>query len=145
MSESSSSQTLSGPIASTEPRIFTLPPELLDHILQSLDPESYINFVFADYPTAFVSGLVPRITQRTLLQLRYPPSSSTPGLFRSRAVPNELMLMIIRRLSRHDMMNFVLANYHDLRARSMVPSLTPIELGRIWNAIAPSHINDARV
>ena len=115
-------------------RLYALPRELLDNVLLSLDPESYINFVFADYHSAWLLGLVPRMTPRMFLQLQSPPIA--PGLFQTRRLPNELLMIIIRAMSRRDMINFVLANYHDLRQRSIAPRLTQLTLFRMRSTFA---------
>ena len=110
-------------------RLFTLPRELIDNILQLLDSVSFINLVFADYYSAWYRGIVPPITPLMLRELRRP--SPNLGDFHARNIPNEIMFMILRNLSQRDAINFVLGNYHDLRQRRIAPSLTGVTLSRI--------------
>jgi hypothetical protein len=119
-------------------RLYRLPRELLDQILQDLDMEDYISFVFADYFAARGLSLAPSVTPRTFFQLLVPPTRQ--GTFQQMNIPTELTAMILRHLPRHDLIALVLADYDNLHSIGIAPPLTAVTLTRMKMAIrAPSN------
>lgn len=100
--------------------LFRLPLELVYYLVDHLDPEAFISLGFAYYSALQDRGLVPRMTHQRIDRI----TDGSAPLHRLLMLPSELLLQVMRNLGPRATMAFVLANYHGLLLRRIVPRLT---------------------
>lgn len=122
------------PQAATPPHPFySLPPELILDIVDLLPPESFINFVFANYPLLHANGLAPALSQS---RVRYiTTQTQIPNLFPLLKMPAEMMLQIISYLKPIDIMRFVVANYQVLERQGIAPLMADVTVRQLRKAV----------
>ncbi|KAK4580210.1 hypothetical protein LTR86_000413 [Recurvomyces mirabilis] len=111
---------------------FNLPPELILDIVELLQPEAFINFVFANYPLLHAYGLAPALSRSRIVYLTN--QTQIPALLPLRALPPEIMLQVLRRLKPIDTMRFAVANYQRLAEQGIAPPLSLQTMHQLRNA-----------
>ena len=106
-----------------------IPRELLLLITELLDPESYISLAMLHYPLFARRGLVPVLTTARVKAIL-----SGPSEFPLQLLPPEILLQVMRRLPREDMMAFVVADYRHLADVGIAPRLTDQVVRGLWLA-----------
>lgn len=99
-----------------------LPDEILYHILEMLDTEAYITFVITHYVFFFRHGLAPPMNTTRLANIL--DGSRTTLRFPMMVLPPEILLEVMQRMPRQDMMSFGIANYRYLADVGIAPQLT---------------------
>ena len=130
-SANSTSQSTNQTLAARHP-FFNLPPELILDIVELLQPEAFINFVFANYPLLHAYGLAPALSRSRIVYLTSP--TQIPALLPLRALPPEIMLQVLRRLKPIDTMRFAVANYQRLAEQGIAPPLSSQTMQQLRNA-----------
>ena len=127
----STTQNTSQALAARHP-FFNLPPELILDIVELLQPEAFINFVFANYPLLHAYGLAPALSRSRIVYLTN--QTQIPALLPLRALPPEIMLQVLRRLKPIDTMRFAVANYQRLAEQGIAPPLSSQTMQQLRNA-----------
>lgn len=118
----------------TRPSLRTLPVELLLDIISYLRPDAFFAFAFAHYHLLLMHKLAPLLSSRTLRRLRI--RATTPTLYQaSFFLPAEVFMQILRCLDPVDLLNYVMANYLQLRNRGIAPRLDEEILTRLERAV----------
>lgn len=103
-------------------RLNRLPGEMLDLITGHLDPEAYLALAIVHYPMFARRRLVPPLTPRRLASIL--DGSPFNSQFALTVLPPEILLEVMARMPRRDMMSFVIANYRHLADVGIAPPLT---------------------
>lgn len=92
-------------------------------IMEYMAPHNFINFALATYSLLrpLHWDLVPRITPERVWQMK---DSTHVASSRFQPLPNELVLDILSRLGRVDMMLFVFIDYQVMVVKGIAPALT---------------------
>jgi hypothetical protein len=103
--------------------LFRLPVELRLIIMEDMAPHNFINFALATYSLLrpLHWNLVPRITPERVRQMK-DSTHVASSLFQR--LPNELILDILGRLRRVDMMRYVFMDYQVMVVKGIAPALT---------------------
>ena len=104
-------------------------------IVDYLEPESFINFVFANYPLLHSRGLAPAMSKPRVSYITNQTQLS--ALFPLLRMPAEITLHIMHKLSPIDIMRFVVANYQDLERQGIAPPLTVETVKQLRQAMRP--------
>ncbi|KAK5108911.1 hypothetical protein LTR62_007713 [Meristemomyces frigidus] len=115
---------------------FGLPAELILDIVEMLQPEALINFVFANYPLLHAYGLAPALSRSRIIYLTN--QTQIPALLPLRALPPEIMLQVLRRLKPIDIMRFAVANYQRLAEQGIAPALSSQTMLQLRSAVGPN-------
>lgn len=126
------STTAQPPLQPQHP-FYRLPSELILEIVDYLPPESFINFVFANYPLLRNYGLAPALSAGRVTYLT--TQTMIPAMFPLLRMPPELMLRVINYLPPIDVMRFVVANYQDLARQGIAPSLSTETVKQLKKAV----------
>lgn len=128
------------PISQHPPRLqhpfYRLPSELILDIVDLLPPESFINFVFANYPLLRHYRLAPALSPGRVTYLT--TQTRIPAMFPLLRMPPELMLQVMSNLPPMDVVRFVLANYQDLARQGIAPALSVETVEQLKQAVTLS-------
>lgn len=125
---------MSGPAARVPPHPFyNLPAELVLDIIDLLPPDSFINFVFANYPLLRSYGLAPALSSARLSYLTR--QTRIPTHFQLLPFPPEINLQVLSYLRPFDLMNFVMANYQHMALQGIAPPLTAVTIQQLRRAV----------
>lgn len=113
---------------------YTLPHELILDIIDLLPPDSFINFVFANYPLLRLHGLAPALSSARVSYLVR--QTRIPTHFQLLPFPPELNLQVLRYFRPLDLMNFVMANYQHMAAQGIAPPLTAVTIQQLRRSVS---------
>ncbi|GAB7366644.1 hypothetical protein MBLNU230_g8626t1 [Neophaeotheca triangularis] len=125
-------QSLPQPLTPPHP-FYSLPAELILDIVDLLPPESFINFVFANYPLLHANGLAPALSRSRVCYIT--TQTQIPNLFPLLKMPVEMMLQIISHLKPIDLMRFVVANYQVLERQGIAPLMAEATARQLRKAV----------